>query len=427
MASNARSRFQATRHVRSMVLITASALALAGQVVAQGVTARRTVDVVFVGFNHNLAFLHPGFSPAHIRALLSRIRPVAVCLELLPDWETLGDIPTFPQEQYAAITWAREARVPIFGVDFAAPGSPDTARMTELSASALRRRFEEFQVSYRDLVSWTASRAFGESADDIVAYHREQVPEEVRTWPQESQQLIVRDDSIAENIRRVTRRYPRGPVAVLLGGYHYYPQKRRLERDGEMRVRSALAFLPLSVSEVEAGWHPDDAVLLLATNLDDWRILAAPHSRNHQRTKDLLDRLRGERPGHVVTRYYEARWQLLFGRLDRAIPILEGIVTDSGDTRLPYRPDPRWSWPVFRTYEQKARFILALALEVAGDHAAATRHYRELLALPADQLVVRSLWRHRFLDLRPYLMSLIETPFQGGIEEAFRASRAMQY
>lgn len=53
------------------------------------------------------------------------------------------------------------------------------------------------------------------------------------------------------------------------------------------------------------------------------------------------------------------------------------------------------------------------------------REGRALLSLPEDQLVVPALIGARRVDLRPYLESLIETPYRGGLYEAYRVSRAL--
>ncbi len=83
------------------------------------------------------------------------------------------------------------------------------------------------------------------------------------------------------------------------------------------------------------------------------------------------------------------------------------------------------SWPPPRTFEQKARFYLAVGHDLAGDHEAAATEYRTLTAQSDDQLVVPSFMDARSLDLRPYLERLIHTPYRGGLFEAFRVSLAL--
>lgn len=117
---------------------------------------------------------------------------------------------------------------------------------------------------------------------------------------------------------------------------------------------------------------------------------------------------------------------MLFGNLNEARELLHGILVAGGTTTLPYLPDTRWSWPPLRTFEQKARFYLAVANDLAGDRDRAIMEYRALLSLPEAQLVVPALWPPgRRIDLRPYIASFLRTPFQGGIFEAYRASLGM--
>jgi hypothetical protein len=386
-------------------------------------------EVMFVGANHNLAFLHPDFSPAHIRALLSKIAPAVLCLELKPDWPRDNGIPTFPQERYAALTWAAREGIPVYAVDWETPGVralPPIERMADTAALLEQSdRFKRFRESHHATILWTAAQAFGETADGLESFQRTQLPLRVDHWPEEDSSSARRDDQIAENIRRVLAKYPGQRVAIVYGSYHYLPLKRRLESNPGIRVVPPLRYFPLEPDGIRAGWHPDDAVLLLGTSLDDWRSIAMPQSRNHQRTKELLDRLRRERPNAVVTRYYEARWRMLFGDLNASRPVLQQIAREGGASVLPYLADPRWSWPPLRTFEQKARFYLAVGNDLAGDHDAAVSEYRGILSLPEDQLVVPALIGARRIDLRPYIQSLIATPYRGGFLEAYRAFLAM--
>lgn len=384
-------------------------------------------DVVFIGANHNYTFLHPRFSPAHVRALLSKIDPAALCIELTPDWPRNDGLPTWPQEQYAALTWAQSAEIPVYAVDWATPERRALSPIVRMSEGAALtesgQAFEDFKEYYLDMVWWTASQAFGDAPNDIESHQRNSLA--VDGWQDEGD-AAVRDDRIAENIRAVLAQYPGQRVAVVFGGGHYLPLKRRLESSGNIRVAPPLRYFPLEPERIEAGWHPDDAIVLLGTNLDDWRSTAFPQSRNHQRSKELLDRLRRERPGSVVTRYYDARWRMLLGNLDEASQLLRGILAEDGTTTLPYRADTRWSWPPFRAFEQKARFYLAVASDLAGDRDAALKEYESLMSLPDDQLVVPAPWPPgRRIDLRPYVASFMSTPFQGGILEAYRAHFAM--
>jgi len=413
-----------------VLLVLCVVLPIAALVARAGASQSRAParsEVVFIGANHNLTFLHPGFSPAHVRALLSKIAPAALCLEVPPDWMQTHAIPTFPQEQYAAITWAQREGIPVYGVDWETPAIQELSpivRMGETEPLDQGGRFERFRESYVGTVQWTAAQAFGETSDDIASYQHKHLPIAVDRWPSEESGARARDDRIAEHIRAVLAKHPSGRIAVVFGNVHYLPLKRRLESIDVARVLPPDRFFPLEPDRIEAGWHPDDAILLLGTNLDDWRSIGFPQSRNHQRTKELLDRLRRERVNSVAARYYAARWLMLFGDAARSRPALQGLADEGGASSLPYQADVRWSWPPLRTFELKARFYLAVANDLAGDHKAATKEYRALLNQPEDELVVPAIWPAVRVDLRPYFASLIKTPYRGGVFEAYRASLA---
>jgi hypothetical protein len=111
---------------------------------------------------------------------------------------------------------------------------------------------------------------------------------------------------------------------------------------------------------------------------------------------------------------------MLFHDVREGRRLLEEIAQSGGSTVLPYVADTRWSWPPFATFEEKARFYLGVGYDLSGDHESAAKQYRALLNLPENQLVVAGLPQRR-IDLRPFLQSLMSTPYQGGTFEVFRA------
>ena len=408
-----------------------------GHAAPQVITENEKTEIVLIATLHSILFLNPRYTPAHLRALLTKINPVAVCIEELKDTqESISRLPTWPQELYATLTWAKKKNVPVWHVDW-----EDKEQIRQIQSSQKQlpnenmteKRFKEFKASYRNLIIWEAKEVFGESNNDIESWHNIKRLEgiELKTRGSISQKTKtsddIRDDHIADNILNVASKYRRKKIAVVYGGYHYLPQTRRLEKHKHIKLTSASKYLPLSKQEVEAGWHDDDAFILLGANLDSWEILGAPQSRNHQRSKNLLNRLSLKDPHSPITRYYKAKWRLNFGDLSKAKKILEGILEDGTKTSLPYQPHPRWSWPPFSTIEQKARFYIAAIYDLENRHEKAVMHYKQLLDLRPESLLIAKHWRSAYMDLRWYLESLITDPYRGGLWEAFRVSEAIRY
>jgi hypothetical protein len=387
-------------------------------------------EVVFIGAHHALSFLHPGFSPAHLRALLSKIDPVAVLVEQPPDFRSQRGIPTFPQESYAAVTWAETRGKAVYGVNWqsaefinSAPRAPavltDTDQLTRLYDEAQRQLVAKPPFS---VYGWQARQAYGDPSNTLENLQRQlDVPEESTLTPE-------REDRISSHIRSVLANHPGERVALVFGSAHYATLKVRVERTKDVRVVTAERYLPIEQERVVAGWLPDDALMSVGTDLDSYFALAAPQTRNAQRTREALDRLTRDQPASVITRYLQARWRMFVFDFDGANALLQEIAQSKGRTEKRYQPDPRWNWPPFRTMEAKARFYLAATHDLSGRREAALREYRALLELADDELIVPGLpapYGSRRVDLRPYLRSFLAIPYRGGSFEAFRMGKAV--
>jgi tetratricopeptide (TPR) repeat protein len=388
----------------------------------------RQTEVVFVGFNHAYAFLQPETSPAHIRALLDRVNPAALCVENDADWPKSEGIPTYPHEQYAAITWAQSRRRPLYHVNWDdaefAQARRGVRRMVEgHSLDTTSAGFQTFRRGYLARAQFSASLAFAEG-EGAIGFERFQRDMNALSVEPDTGIAAVRDDNIASRILQAIRAHEGQRIAVVFGAGHYQALKKRLERVPGVRVVMPTANFPLPPEDVSRGWLPDDAVVLLGASLDDWRIIAQPHLRDHRRTLDLLLRLERERPDTPESRYFRARWVMLTGDLDSARVLLEKVSRSPQSGPIPYRADARWSWPPFRSYQEKAQFNLAVVQDLLGKREAAVAAYRALLD-GANNSGPLPLGKWQRVDLRPYLESLLQKPYVGGLTEAYRAELAM--
>ena len=401
---------------------------------------RDKTEIVLIAAHHSVLFLHPGYTPAILRALLTKISPAAVCIEALPEdvfeWRKNDSlIPTWPQELYATMTWAKKREILVWGADWREPQKQEQSQSSkekQSSVTTVGERLQKFKKFYRDLIIWEAEQAFGESKEDIESTHNLEALAKVESVitdaisPEERASYNLRDDRITQNILNVASKCPGMRIAVVFGAYHYLPQVRRLQKQPHIRVIATTEFFPLRNQEVGAEWHDGDTVLLLGVNLDSWQILGAPQSRNHQRSKSLLNKLSETYgPESPISQYYQAKWRLLFGDLAKAKEILEGVVRKGTQTTLPYYPDRRWSWPPFPDIELKAKFYLATIFDLENRHEEAVALYRQLLELKPQSKLTPQAWGGSYIDLRKYIESLIGDAYQGGLWEAFQADEAL--
>jgi len=394
-------------------------------------------EIVLIATNHVLMFLHPGYTPAHLRALLTKIEPNAIGIEKLPEWRLNKDaIETFPQELYAVITWAHRRGTAVYGVDCAPKVDPglDNGATAEQSddASTVEKRWEDFRQTYRSTVTWEAKQAFGDTANDIVSFHQMENLRQAESImqggfsPEEQAYFAARESGIVQNIISVASKYPGGRIAIVFGAAHTLSLARRLQGQANVCVTSVSDFLPLIPQEVERGWNQDDAILLLGESLDSWLIPASPQSRDHGRTKELLDRLSAVYPApSTISSYYQAKWRLLLEDFRGAIKILRGVEEGGLSYVLPYVPDRRWCWPPLGSFKDKVKFTLATIYDMQDQHGAASALYQSMLEPqsgidlePIAYQWISSEWHY---DLRAYFESLIKEPYGAGPREAFRA------
>jgi len=271
----------------------------------------------------------------------------------------------------------------------------------------------------RSAGDWQAGLLFRERPGGIDSVYQEVAEESPDPdW-------VRRDDKIAENIMRTARQFPGKRIAVILGSYHLGPQAKRLGRQPAVRVLDVKKFLPLRKEEVEAAWQKTDYYLVLGSSLDGYLVPAIQHTRNHQRSRELLDRLKALDSASALTRYYEAHWNLIFGRHDKATALLQSIISEESTERVPCHPCSEWSWPPWPRVYDKAMFTLATILDREGKRDSAIAIYKRLLAtLPSNRLRPRFRGPGTYYDLRWYVENLIQEPYSGGVQEAFRAREA---
>jgi hypothetical protein len=201
-----------------------------------------------------------------------------------------------------------------------------------------------------------------------------------------------------------------------MGSDHYGPTRSRLENQPGITVLSSEEFFPLTQAEIHNAWDPFDAVMILGANLDHPVARAAPHSRDHARTRAELDRLIAHAPDSAPSLYYLARWHMLFERWNQAEPLLDSVRAGAPGADVPMPVAFSIRSPPLPTYRALATYALATLHDLKGNDDAARPLYQELLHLSPADLQPRIAETTAF-DMRAYLDSLITSPYVGGREE----------
>lgn len=384
---------------------------------------RPPAEVVLVGTIHWWHLLHPGYTPAHLRALLARIHPDALAVESSPERQKPSDYYwSFLPEIYVAAGYAAARSLPVVGID-QVPADTFTCFWTEAWKGTSRRSGFGW---IRGIASSDSLLAFGVTPVGIDATQRktrwEFLDADARAFAQDSA-AFPREDKITVNIARVAAANPGKRVAVLIGADHLFPQTSRLSRLPGIRLIESSSFLPLASAELDSAWRTADLPLLLGASLDGLLAIAAPHTRSPQRTSALLDRLVQAEPNGVFSSYYQARWHLTMGHYREAADLLEALLAKVPPDSLSLIPTERWSWPPFRHIYHKGLFLRGALYDLQGDHDRAARLYQQLLdSVPAHLLRPPRQGLFDYTDVAAYLRLLIREGFRGGATEAERSS-----
>lgn len=383
-------------------------------------TVSQTTEVVVIGGRHDLQ-LARGWSPTELRALLRKIDPDAVGVENFPDWQEAGiQFHPWIPEPAVAMSWAATARVPVHGVKTGdnVPGWQSQARaIAELRGSTESARSRAYLTELRRYVMGQTREVF--ENDETIAWTNSaagvarRAKDRQRYTEEQQNAMAAQDDTVAEGIIALVRRNRPRRLAIIMGSDHFGPTRSRLQSQPGITLLPTESFFPLTDAEVAAAWDPFDATMILGANLDDPVARAAPHTRDHGKTRKELERLMARVPDSAAALYYGARWHMLFERWTQAEPLLSRVRAGApgADVRMPVLFSVRV--PPLPTYRALATFALATLNDMRGNTDVARPLYEELLALPATDLQARIRETTAF-DLRAYLASLIASPYAGG-------------
>lgn len=383
-------------------------------------------EVVLIGTIHHFQLLHPGNTPAHVRATLANVRPDVIGIENVEEWQQGGKrLWTHLPDYSVAEGYAREQDVPVAGIAHVPIGAcpwaePDRGRSRQ-------QRFEQARGTLTGLREWEASMTsgapgwgFAESQNrfdwaGMEPFLRESLADSAFNRMQ---------DRYAERIRAIAQQYRGRRIAVLVGTSALYALRTRLASDTSIRLLDVRNFLPRP-EDVTASLTADDAKLILGASLDGWTALGFPETRSGERTTALLGWLEQQDAARHAATYFRARRAMLLGNIEEAGTLFDSLLGAMPDSVWMPAPNAEWSWPPWNSLRDKALFARANVYDLAGEHARAQQLYQRLLAtLPSHQLTPGVRGPDGYFDLRAYLSGLGAEPYRSGAWEVFRIQEA---
>jgi hypothetical protein len=224
--------------------------------------AEKPTEVVFVGTQHFISDMPPGYTPAHLRVLLARINPAALAVEAPTNVKNPWDFAPF-ELQRVTRPWAEQHGLPIVPVAWN-DAFYQLKLQTMMGALKKAGTLEDYQKletrSQAQIAAVASCEDFnGEKSIDLWRqYHRTLHELYGKDTPWETWNA-----KILENLRGVLRDYRGKRVAVVFGAAHGYFLIDALSKEEGVKVLPCSSFFPLPAKDVADQTTPKDHLLAL--------------------------------------------------------------------------------------------------------------------------------------------------------------------
>ncbi|HEV3343702.1 MAG TPA: hypothetical protein VG125_25240 [Pirellulales bacterium] len=210
-------------------------------------------EVVIIGTQHFISDMPDGYTPAHLRALLTKIKPDVVAVEAptnVPDpW------PFAPYDVMKVTKpWADEHQIRL-----APAGWLELSYQLDL-AGMFRAYQEEGKTAAYQAVEQAFQVASSQQPGTCAFMNCSAYQDLWRSYHQKLHDLYGGDTpwetwnaKILANVEKICREHPGKRVAVVFGGAHGYYLADRLGQNPEITVVDTAKFFPLSDEEVAAN------------------------------------------------------------------------------------------------------------------------------------------------------------------------------
>jgi hypothetical protein len=334
-------------------------------------------EVVVIATQHFITDMPEGYTPAHLRALLEKVRPdvvaVEACMNVEDPWTTA------PYE-LAKVTrpWAIEKRVqivpigwsaPSYGIEIGAMFNRFAAAGKETTSAKVEHDFQQTLAKQTTCVAMNGAKAIETWRD----YHAKLHELNGGDTPWEKW-----NERIAKNLLSVCRKHAGKRIAVVFGGAHAYYFVDRLGKEPGVRVIATEEFFPLTAHEVRAATRDGD--YLQAMRLLNF----GPGSLTTVQLSDIEKRLAGlnsTKQYEYDYQYFRARLFLHRRKADKALEVLAELCK--------LKPDSTLAFDGVTPVRDASKLQSYFALMQQGEMEAATKTLRELATDKTTSLPMR--------------------------------------
>lgn len=230
---------------------------------AQGEADAATNEVVVLATQHFISDMPDGYTPGHLRALLTKIKPDVIAVEAptnAPDPWSLAPYDCWKITK----PWADEQQIPIVPVGWLEP-----AYQSELMGMFQAYQQQGKTGDYQQ-VEQTFQLASAQQPATCAFMNSPAYQDLWRSYHQKLHDLYGRETpweawntKIVANIEKACRERPGKRLAVVFGGAHGYYLADRLRESDDIKVIEAESFFPLSDADVAAQTTMSDYLQLL--------------------------------------------------------------------------------------------------------------------------------------------------------------------